>query len=224
MRRWACTAPDPETHAHTAAQLQDVHLSCACKQSHAHVDHSHAPPGVCTGPPCQMLGHDVGNRYFEDPEEAQRSYSPKRCRFVVYAAVVQPPDGLLPSVNRADPGSQIPTEWCPAGQLCVLYKCGMKAFQADPGGGLWSHAANTADKSVPWSCQSHLHICVCSVQLGGMLQVTLPGQAETVAACGLLDSHVDETDASELFLCHMGLLSAPLHMQARHLCTPVCGP
>ena len=65
-------------------------------------------------------GHDAGNRYFEDPEEAQRSYSPKRGRFVVYAAVVQPPDGLLPSVNRADPGSQIPTEWCAAGQLCVL--------------------------------------------------------------------------------------------------------
>ena len=71
--------------------------------------------------PCACIsGHDVGSRYFEDLVEAQLSYSPKRGRFVVYAAVVQPPDRLLPSVNRADPGSQIPTEWCAAGQLCVL--------------------------------------------------------------------------------------------------------
>ena len=75
-------------------------------------------PSECPQLPTSC-GHDVGNRYFEDQEEALHSYSPKRGRFVVYAAVVQPPDGLLPSVNRADPGSQIPTEWCAAGQLCV---------------------------------------------------------------------------------------------------------
>ena len=89
-------------------------ISCACEPftcACGHVDQPHL---------VYMLAHGAGNRYFEDPEEALRSYSPKRGRFVVYAAVVQPPDGLLPSVNRADPGSQIPTEWCAAGQLCVL--------------------------------------------------------------------------------------------------------
>lgn len=69
-----------------------------------------------TLPAAEFVAEDyLGNQYYEDKEEAARSYSPKRGRFVVYAAVVQPPSRLLPSVNRADPGSQIPTEWCAAG-------------------------------------------------------------------------------------------------------------
>ncbi|KAK9845360.1 hypothetical protein WJX81_004380 [Elliptochloris bilobata] len=65
-----------------------------------------------TLPTADFVGEDyLGNQYYEDREEAARSFSPKRGRFIVYAAVVQPPDRLLPSVNRADPGTQIPTEW-----------------------------------------------------------------------------------------------------------------
>ena len=67
-----------------------------------------------TLPSAEFVAEDyLGNQYYEDKEEAARSYSPKRGRFIVYAAVVQPPSHLLPSENRADP--QIPTEWCAAG-------------------------------------------------------------------------------------------------------------
>ena len=53
MGRWACPQPGPVTYVHATALLQDAHLSCSCKQSHAHVDHSHALLIVFTGPPCQ---------------------------------------------------------------------------------------------------------------------------------------------------------------------------
>ena len=62
----------------------------------------------------------AGNQYYEDREEAARSCLPRRGRFLVYHSVVadaspapgQPPVRYMPSCNRADPGSQIPTEWC----------------------------------------------------------------------------------------------------------------
>jgi len=69
---------------------------------------------------CRRRSGRAGNQYYEDRQEAARSCLPRRGRFVVYRSVVagappapgQPPATYLPSCNRADPGSQIPTEWC----------------------------------------------------------------------------------------------------------------